>query len=108
MTLPLPLLSIQEAFERMKDEIVILYTLKGSTIKPMMEQVCVLVHNKHPMVPIVKVEIDASQLTREDAQRLGVMRLPQLRFYATTLLATMTGQITPSEVHEKIVSLYGK
>jgi len=100
---------IQEAFERIEQSksLILLYMKKDMKITPTMEQVCELVSQHNTVVPIVRVEIDTETLTKEEAQQLSIMRVPQLRFYANgTSLCALTGRISPSEVYEKILSLY--
>ena len=103
-------ISVAEAFERIENDssVVLLYVLKSSKINSTLENVCELIDEHNKVVNIVKVEIDPENLTKKDARKIGLIRLPQLRFYSkgSVLLGTMTGQTAPSEVYEKILSIY--
>ena len=102
-------ISLAEAFERIETEkqVVLLYTLKEMSINSTLDQICALIDEHNKVVSIIKVLVDPEKLSREDATKLGIIRLPQLRFYGNgILLGTMTGQASPSDVYERILSLY--
>lgn len=101
--------SLKEAFSiiRKGNPIVILYILKNMSINSTLEQVSSQINESNNIVDIIKVEVDPDPLSKEDARKLGLIRLPQLHFYnSSVLLATMSGQVAPSDIYEKILSLY--
>jgi len=102
-------ISVTDAFNLIDQEesLLVLYSWSGMTIRPTMEQACDRLGRYYSEVALVKVEVDPAHLTKEEMQKIGVMRVPQLKFYSHhVLVGAITGQATPSDIYEKIISTY--
>ena len=101
-------ISLQESFTKIEKQksVVMLFLKKNMTIKCPLEQACDLLAETCSLVPMYKVLLEDT-IPEEDARKLGIIKVPQVRFYHKGMfLGSITGQASSSEVYEKIIHFY--